>query len=129
MLNNAPGCSHNGLALTKEKTFMLACTDEHGAILELDLNGKELRRWDADDKGKSSMAESTMSSSPPMAAPMPRSSDTLSTRPPQSWVRFSISPPVPGWIEVANDLNYANGIGVSPDQRRSTSTKPSVTVS
>src|ERR1051325_11064835 len=50
VLNSAPGCSHNGLALTKEKTFLLACTDEHGAILELDLNGKELRRWDADDK-------------------------------------------------------------------------------
>ncbi|MGB7838790.1 MAG: hypothetical protein WBL40_11840, partial [Terrimicrobiaceae bacterium] len=46
-----PGCSHNGLALTKQKTFLLACTDEHGAILELDIKGKQLRRWDADDKG------------------------------------------------------------------------------
>src|SRR5438874_11234690 len=51
ILNNAPNCGHNGLALTKQKTFLLACTDEHGVILELDLNGKELRRWDADDKG------------------------------------------------------------------------------
>ncbi len=51
VLNNAPNCGHNGLALTKQKTFLLACTDEHGVILELDLNGKELRRWDADDKG------------------------------------------------------------------------------
>src|SRR6266566_9730757 len=51
VLNNAPNCGHNGLALTKQKTFFLACTDEHGVILELDLNGKELRRWDADDKG------------------------------------------------------------------------------
>src|SRR5437762_9625582 len=50
ILNNAAGCGHNGLALTKQKTFLLACTDEHGAILELDLNRKELRRWDADDK-------------------------------------------------------------------------------
>src|SRR5438105_5767491 len=51
ILNNATGCGHNGLALTKQKTFLLACTDEHGAILELDLNGKELGRWDGDDKG------------------------------------------------------------------------------
>ena len=51
VLNSPPGCSHNGLALTKQKTFLLACTDEHGAILELDLTGKQLRRWDADDKG------------------------------------------------------------------------------
>src|SRR5204863_8834157 len=51
ILNNAPNCGHNGLALTKQKTFLLACTDEHGVILVLDLNGKEFRGWDADDKG------------------------------------------------------------------------------
>ena len=51
LLNSQPDCSHNGLALTKQKTFLLACTDEHGAILELDIKGKQLRRWDADDKG------------------------------------------------------------------------------
>src|ERR1700690_4184590 len=51
VLNHAEGCGHNGLALTKHKTFLLACTDEHGAILELDMTGKQLRRWDADDKG------------------------------------------------------------------------------
>ena len=32
VLNSLPGCSHNGLAFTKQKTFLLACTDEHGAI-------------------------------------------------------------------------------------------------
>jgi len=51
VLNSTPGCGHNGLALTKQNTLLLACTEEHGAILELDLNGKELRRWEADDKG------------------------------------------------------------------------------
>src|SRR5207249_9812873 len=45
-------CGHNGLALTKRKTFLLACTEQHGAILELDLTGKQLRRWDADKNGK-----------------------------------------------------------------------------
>src|SRR6202795_81961 len=52
VLNHTPGCGHNGLALTKQKTFLLACTEEHGAILELDMIGKELRRWDADKNGK-----------------------------------------------------------------------------
>ena len=52
LLNDAAGCSHNGLALTNQKTFLLACTDMRGAILELDLNGKELRRWDADNRGR-----------------------------------------------------------------------------
>src|SRR5258705_1172935 len=51
VLNSLPGCSHNGLALTARKTFLLACTDEHGAILELDMQGRQLRRWVADDKG------------------------------------------------------------------------------
>ena len=52
VLNTLPGCSHNGLALTKQRTFLVACTDEHGAILEVDMAGKRLRRWDADDKGR-----------------------------------------------------------------------------
>src|SRR5437868_13272374 len=52
VLNHTEGCGHNGLALTKQKTFLLACTEEHGAIMELDMNGKQLRRWDADKDGK-----------------------------------------------------------------------------
>ena len=52
VLNCAVGCGHNGLALTKHKTLLLACDDEHGAILELDMSGKELRRWEVDSTGQ-----------------------------------------------------------------------------
>ncbi len=52
VLNHTEGCGHNGLALTKQRTFLLACTNDPGAILELDLTGKQLRRWDADSNGK-----------------------------------------------------------------------------
>src|SRR5438046_7738456 len=52
VLNHTPGCGHNGLALTKQKTFRRARTEEHGAILELDMTGKQLCRWDADKNGK-----------------------------------------------------------------------------
>src|SRR6184192_1793844 len=52
VLNHTPGCGHNGLALTKQKTFLVACDDVHGAILELDMTGKELRRWDSDGNGR-----------------------------------------------------------------------------
>src|ERR1700720_2740023 len=52
ILNHTEGCGHNGLALTRRKTLLLACTEEHGAILELDMNGKELRRWDTDKNGQ-----------------------------------------------------------------------------
>src|SRR6478736_1052033 len=51
VLNETPDCGHNGLALTKQKTFLIACSD-HGAILEVDMKGKQLRRWDADGNGK-----------------------------------------------------------------------------
>src|ERR1700737_364190 len=52
VLNHTPGCGHNGLALTKRKTFLPAGTEEKGGILEPDLTGKQLRRWDADKNGK-----------------------------------------------------------------------------
>src|SRR3954454_11638999 len=52
VLNHSDGCGHNGLALTKEKTFLVACTNDPGAILELDRTGKQLRRWDLDSNGR-----------------------------------------------------------------------------
>src|SRR5947207_13974583 len=51
VLNHTPGCGHNGLALTKQKTFLLACTEEYGAILRLGPAGKQLRRWDSARQG------------------------------------------------------------------------------
>src|SRR5436189_3759030 len=52
VLNHTPGCGHNGLAFTKQRTFFIACDDEHGAILEVDMAGKELRRWEVDSNGQ-----------------------------------------------------------------------------
>ena len=119
VLNHTEGCGHNGLALTKRKTFLLACTDEHGAIMELDMNGKQLRRWDADENGQpftggindivvapNGAAYATVFG--PYVDPLPTA------------VVGKILYLAPGgehWVEVANDLNYANGIGVSPDQK------------
>ncbi len=118
VLNNAPGCGHNGLALTKQKTFFLACTDEHGAILELDLDGKELRRWDADDKGRKfdgGINDIVVTANDGAYA-------TLFGHfvdPPTTVMGkiFYLAPGAKNWVEVAKDLNYANGIGVSPDQK------------
>jgi gluconolactonase len=118
VLNNAAGCGHNGLALTKQKTFLLACTDEHGAILELDLSGKELRRWEADDKGNKfdgGINDIVVTAHGGAYA-------TLFGHfvdPPTTVMGkiFYLAPGAPNWTEVADDLNYANGIGVSPDQK------------
>ena len=118
VLNSLPGCSHNGLALTKRNTFLVACTDEHGAILELDMTGKLLRRWDADEKGDkfdggindvvvtaNGGAYATVFG-PYQGVPTAVASKIL-----------YLAPASRQWVEVANDLNYANGIGISPDQK------------
>lgn len=120
VLNKTPGCGHNGLALTKQKTFLLACTDDPGAILELDMTGKQLRRWDTDSNGKkfdggindivgtaNGGAYATVFG--PYADP-PKPTSVIGKI-------FYLAPGTEKWVEVANDLNYANGIGISPDQK------------
>lgn len=120
VLNHIDGCGHNGLAFTKQKTFLLACTNDPGAILELDLTGKQLRRWDADSNGKKFVggindivvtadggAYATVFG--PYADP-PIPADVIGKI-------LYLAPRSEKWVEVANDLNYANGIGVSPDQK------------
>jgi gluconolactonase len=118
VLNHTEGCGHNGLALTKQRTFLLACTEEHGAIMELDLNGKELRRWDADKNGKpfdGGINDIVVTANGGAYATV---FSPYKDRP--TSVAGKILYLAPGsdkWVEVADDLNYANGIGVSPDQK------------
>jgi len=118
VLNSLPGCSHNGLALTKQKTFLLACTDEHGAILELDLSGKQLHRWDADDKGRpftGGINDVVVTANGGAYATVFGPYQDVPTA-----VAGKILYMAPGsgkWVQVADDLNYANGVGVSPDQK------------
>jgi len=118
VLNHTPGCGHNGLALTKQKTFLLACSDDHGAILELDMKGKQLRRWDADGNGKKFeggindvVVTANGAAYATVFGPF--------TDPPTVVVGkiLYLKPGSQKWVEVADDLNYANGIGVSPDQK------------
>jgi gluconolactonase len=118
VLNALPGCSHNGLALTKERTFLVACTDEHGAILELDMAGKLLHRWDADDRGRTfdgGINDIVIAANGGAYATVFGPYKDVPTA-----VAGKILYRAPGsakWVEVADDLNYANGIGVSPDQK------------
>src|SRR5206468_11445636 len=118
VLNSLPGCSHNGLAFTKQKTFLLACTDEHGAILELDMKGKQLRLWDAADKGtkfEGGINDIVVTAGGGAYATVFGPYQSVPTA-----VAGRILYLAPGrrqWVEVANDLNYANGIGISPDQK------------
>lgn len=118
VLNDAKGCGHNGLALTKHHTFLVACTESHGAVLELALDGKEIRRWEADRDGK------------PFEGGI---NDVVVTDADGAyatvfgpWVEkptvvigkvIHLAPGAKEWIVVADDLNYANGVAVSKDQK------------
>jgi len=118
VLNSHPGCSHNGLALTRQKTFLLACTDEHGAILELDMKGKELRRWDADDKNRKfdgGINDIVVTASGGAYATVFGPYQSVPTA--VAGRIIYLAPGAQQWVEAANDLNYANGIGVSPDEK------------
>jgi gluconolactonase len=118
VLNRLAGCGHNGLALTRQKTFLVACTEEHGAILELDLTGRQIRRWDADNKGREfsgGINDVVVTANGGAYATVFGPYQSVPTA-----VVGRIIYRAPGsqkWVEVANDLNYANGIGVSPDQK------------
>ena len=118
VLNTTPGCGHNGLALSKQKTFFLACTEEHGAILELDLNGKQLRRWEADDQGNKfdgGINDIVVAANGGAYATL---FGHFVEGPTNVMGKiYYLAPGAKEWVEVANDLNYANGIGVSPDQK------------
>jgi len=118
VLNYVAGCSHNGLALTQRKTFLLACSDAHGAILELDLSGKELRRWDADDRGRKfdgGINDVVVTANGGAYATVFGPYQEV----PSAVVGkvLYLAPGGAQWKEVANDLNYANGVGISPDQK------------
>ncbi|MGI8955409.1 MAG: SMP-30/gluconolactonase/LRE family protein [Chthoniobacterales bacterium] len=119
VLNHTDGCGHNGLALTKHNTFLLACTDEHGAILELDLTGKQVRRWDADKEGKPFAGGINDIVVAPNGAAYATVFGPYVDPQPTAVVGkiLYLAPDAQQWAEVANDLNYANGIGVSPDQK------------
>lgn len=118
VLNALPGCSHNGLALTKQRTFLVACTDEHGAILEVDMAGKLLRRWDADDKGRTfagGINDVVVTNNGGAYATVFGPYKSVPTA--VAGKVLYLAPGSAKWVEVANDLNYANGVGISPDQR------------
>jgi gluconolactonase len=118
VLNSLAGCSHNGLALTPRHTLLLACTDNRGAILELDMSGKQLRRWDTDDQGRpfaGGINDVVVTGNGGAYATVFGPPEDLPTE--VAGKILYLAPGAKAWTEVARDLNYANGVGISPDQK------------
>jgi sugar lactone lactonase YvrE len=108
-------CGHSGLALTPRKTFLLACTD---AILELSLDGKVLRSWDTDDKGgklAGGVNDIVVAPNGSAYATLYGPYEGLAAPGELIGKVLYLAPGAAAWREVAGELNYANGVGVSPD--------------
>lgn len=118
VIHHLKGCGHNGLALTGRKTFLLACTNDPGAILELTLDGKQLRRWDTTDKGAKFVGGiNDIAVAPGGGAYATVFGPYDGVGPPGELLGkvLYLAPGGSAWREVAGELNYANGVGVSPD--------------
>lgn len=118
VLNHTEGCGHNGLALTKQKRFLLACTNDPGAILELDMTGKQLHRWDSDSNGKKFVGGINDIVVTANGGAYATVFGPYADPPIPTFVIGKVLYLAPGSqksVEVANDLNCANGIGISPD--------------
>ena len=81
------------------------------------MTGKQLHRWDADKNGKpfdgginDIVITANGGAYATVSGPFRRSASVAGKI-------LYLAPGSQKWVEVANDLNYANGIGVSPDQK------------
>ena len=118
VLNDAAGCGHNGLALTKQRTFLIACTNDPGAIIEVDLTGKQLRKWDSDSNGRKFEGGINDIVVAANGAAYATVFGQFLDKPTLVIGKILyLAPDGQKWLEVARDLNYANGIGVSRDQK------------
>lgn len=91
---------------------------DHGAILEVDMRGKQVRRWDVDSKGKGFdggindiVVTASGGAYATVFGPYPGTPTSVIGK------ILLLAPGGQQWVEVAGELNYANGIGVSPDQK------------
>jgi gluconolactonase len=82
------------------------------------MNGKELRTWDADDKGRGfegGINDIVVTANGGAYATVFGPYQSVPTAVVGRIVY--LAPGAQQWVEVADDLDYANGIGISPDQK------------
>ena len=110
------GCGHNGLALTARNTFLVACFFS-SAVLELDREGNELRSWDADSSGTKFISPNDFSVASDGGIYMtvfgpwdPKPMSIVGTV-------VYLAPGSNEWVVVADDLNFPNGLALTPDGR------------
>lgn len=117
-LHHEAECEHNGVAAIPGGHLLIACLADAGAIIEVTAAGKEVRRWTADGTGKPFKGGINDFAVAPSGGVYATLSGPLQDPPGLIAGKvFYLAPGTAQWTEVADALNYANGLAVSPDGR------------
>lgn len=107
-----------GLTLASSKTLFVACSNDPGVVIEVGLKRNKIREWDVDDKGDKFVGGIndivTARSGAVYATLWGQATKTPSE---VSGKVIMFSPKSESWSVVADHINYANGIGLSPDNK------------
>ena len=108
------GCGHNGLALTAQDTFLIACFFSSD-VIEIDRAGNELRRWNADSAGNPFSSPNDFSVAADGGIYMTVFGPWDPTPRKVVGTVVYMAPGSDQWVEVADDLNFPNGLALTPD--------------
>jgi gluconolactonase len=117
-LQHEAGCEHNGLAAIQGNHLLIACLKDPGTIIEVTSAGKEVRRWTTDIGGRPLKGGVNDFAVAPNGGIYATLSGPLNDPPGLIAGKvLYLAPSSSQWVEVADALNYANGLAVSPDGR------------
>jgi gluconolactonase len=114
VLHEQEGCGHNGLSLTPNKQLVLICY-ESNEILYLDLDGKVVERIDADVNGEPFNHPNDIVFSDEGGAYITTSGPFVAEAKQIVGAVYFRGPGAAGFIEVADDVHFGNGIAVIND--------------
>jgi gluconolactonase len=118
VVKDFPGCGPTGLTLTPSKTLFVACSADPGTIMEIDLKGNKIGQWDADKQGNKLVGgvnDLVTARSGAVYATLWGQATKVPSKVSGKIIMFS--PQSKTWSVVAEHINYANGIGLSPDNK------------
>ena len=114
ILHEQEGCGHNGLLLSPDRQLVLVCY-ESNEILYLDLDGKVLERIDADEDGRPFNHPNDIVFTDEGGAYLTTSGPFVAAAKQIVGGVYFRAPGTAGFVEVADDVHFGNGIAVIND--------------
>jgi gluconolactonase len=116
VLHEQEGCGHNGLALSPNKQLVVICY-ESNEILYLDLNGKVVERINADVNGEPFNHPNDIYFTDEGGAYITTSGPFVAESKQIVGGVYFRGPGATGFVEVADDVHFGNGLAVINDGR------------